>query len=56
MQFNIIGILDWCVEKLVPYVFTKLDTFMITEHVSVLGFSVAVTILIIAIGAIVLRV
>lgn len=56
MQFKIIDILDWCVEELLPYFFVKLDSWMIAGDVSIIGFSVAITVLVIAIGAIVLRV
>lgn len=56
MQFKILDVLDWCVEKLLPYMFAKLDSFFIVDNVSILGFSVAITILIIGIGAVMLRV
>lgn len=48
--------LDWVVGKLLPYFFVQLDSFMIVDNVSILGFSVAITVLVIVIGAIVLRV
>lgn len=48
--------LDWAIERLLPALFAKLDSFLIGDYVSLLGFSVAITILVIVIGAIVLRV
>lgn len=56
MSFKILDVLDWCVDDLLPYFFVKLDSLMVVENVSIIGFSVAVTVLVIAIGAIVLRV
>ncbi len=56
MQFKILDVLDWCVEELLPYFFVKWDSFMVVDNVSILGFSVAITVLVVAIGAIVLRV
>ena len=56
MQFKILDVLDWLVEDLLPYFFVKLDSLMIVDNVSIIGFSVAITVLVIAIGAVVLRV
>lgn len=53
---TIIEGLDWVVEKLLPYFFAKFDSWMIADGVSVLGFSVGITILVIVVGAIILRV
>ena len=53
---GILDLLDWVVEELLPYFFVKLDGYMIVESISILGFSVAITVLVIVIGAIVLRV
>lgn len=52
---SVIEILNWSVDRLLPAFFAKLDTFLIGEYVSLLGFIVAVTVLVIVIGAIVLR-
>ena len=56
MTFNVIDVLDWAIDKLLAGLLVKLGTFMIAESVSILGFSVAITILIIVIGAVLLRV
>lgn len=48
--------LDWVVEQLLPAFFVKFNSWMIYPDVSILGFSVAVAIVCIVVGAIVLRV
>ena len=52
---SIVEGLDWAV-SLVPKIFGAMDTWMIAPGVSVMSFSVAVILLIIIIGAILLRV
>ena len=52
----IVDILDFLVDRFMPAFFVKFDSWMITDGVSVLGFSVAVVVLVIVIGAILLRV
>lgn len=52
---SLIEVLDWSVETLLPAFFAKLDSFLIVEDVSLLGFSVAITVLVIVIGAVLLR-
>lgn len=52
---SVLDLMDWVVEEFVPFFFVKLDSFMIYEGVSLLGFSVAITVLIIVIGSILLR-
>lgn len=47
--------LDFVIGTLLPAFFRVFDSWMLTEGVSVLGFSVAVVILTIVIGAILLR-
>lgn len=53
---DVIYCLDWVVEQLLPAFFVKMDSLLIGEYVSVLGFSVGITVLVIVIGAVVLRV
>lgn len=48
--------LDWIITSFFPALFAKLDSYYIAQGVSIFGFTVAITILIIVIGAIVLRV
>lgn len=48
--------LNWALDRLLPALFGQLDSFMIGEYVSLLGFSVGITVMVIVIGAIVLRV
>lgn len=48
--------LDWVIGQLLPAFFARFDSWMIADGVSVLGFSVAVGVLAIVVGAIVLRV
>lgn len=48
--------LEWIIGSFFPALFAKLDSFYIVEGVSIFGFTVAIMILIIVIGAIVLRV
>ena len=52
----IVDILDFLVDRFMPAFFVKFNSWMIADGVSVLGFSVAITILVIVIGAILLRV
>lgn len=52
----IVDVLDFLVDRFVPAFFVKFNTWMIAPGVSLLGFSVAVAILVIVIGAILLRV
>lgn len=51
-----VEILDFLVDRFLPAFFVKFNSWMIAPGVSVLGFSIAVTILVIVIGAILLRV
>lgn len=51
-----VEILDFIVLRFLPAFFIKFDSWMITDGVSVLGFVVACSILIIVIGAVLLRV
>lgn len=53
---TIVNGLDFVVTKLLPAFFARVDSLMIADGVSVLGFSVAVGIVVIVVGAIVLRV
>lgn len=53
---TIIEGLGFVVDQLLPAFFSAFDSWMITDDVSVLGFSVGITILCVLIGAIVLRV
>ena len=46
---------QWALQ-LVPKLFTMMDSWMITEGVSVLSFSVAMILLLVIIGSIVMRV
>ena len=55
-NISIVSLLDWCVEVLLPSLFGKLMALQIPGGPSLLGFSVAITILCIVIGAILLRV
>lgn len=48
--------LDFVIVKLLPSFFNRFDSWMITDNVSVLGFSVAIGILVIIVGTIVMRV
>lgn len=52
---KILDLLDWVVEEFLPYFFVKLDSMMIVDNVSIIGFSVAITVLIVVIGSILLR-
>ena len=52
----IVQILDFLVDRFLPAFFIKFNGWMIAPGVSVLGFSIAVTLLIIVIGAVLLRV
>ncbi len=49
-------ILNWTITQLIPSVFQRLDSLMITEGVSVLMFCLAVSVLVIVIGAVLMRV
>lgn len=53
---TVVNCLDWVVEQLLPAFFSKFNSLMIAPSVSILGFSVGITVLVIVIGAIVLRV
>lgn len=48
--------LDFVILKLLPAFFNRFDSWMITDDVSVLGFSVAIGVLVIIVGSVVLRV
>lgn len=48
--------LDWVVEKLLPAFFIKFNSWLIAPNVSILGFSVAVVLICIVVGALLLRV
>lgn len=48
--------LDFVIVEFLPAFFCRIDSMMITEGVSVLGFSVGITILVIVVGAVLLRV
>lgn len=48
--------LDFVITKMMTSFFLRFDSWMITDNVSVLGFSVAIGILVIIVGTIVMRV
>lgn len=48
--------LDFLITKFLPAFFARFDSWMIADGVSVLGFSVAVAIIVIVVGTVVLRV
>ena len=52
----VVDFLDYMISSLMPRVFQLLDSLMITNGVSWLGFSIAVTLLCIVIGSILMRV
>lgn len=48
--------LNFLVDQLLPAFFVRFDSWMIADNVSVLGFSVAVTVLCVVVGSVIMRV
>ena len=53
---SIVQCLDFVIGQFLPRFFTEFNSWMIADGVSVLGFTVAVGVVVIVVGAVVLRV